>query len=82
MEGKVTNINNHNGWVAVLLENGEHSIFEPLGGYAIEVGDIISGEIDFDGGANAYNHSKDEHMDIITEFTGLSLNQVKEKLYL
>ena len=82
MEGQVKNINNHNGWVAVLLENGEYSIFEALGGYDIEVGDIISGEIDFDGGAIAYNRTKDEHMDIITEFTGLSPNQIKEKLYL
>lgn len=81
MKAKVIDINHRNGWVAVQLENGECSIFEPLGGYSIEVGDVISGEINFDGGLNAFNHSQDESMDIITEFSGLTLQVAKQRLY-
>jgi|AZII01.1.fsa_nt_gi hypothetical protein len=81
MKGRVIDVNHRNGLVAVQLENGECSIFEPLGGYSVEIGDIISGEIDFDGGENAYNHSQDEPMDIITEFSGLALQMVKRRLY-
>ena len=81
MKGKVIDINNRNGWVAVQLEDGECSIFEPLGGYVLEIGDIISGDICFDGGLNAYNHSQDESMDIITELSGLTLQMAKKRLY-
>lgn len=81
MRGKVIDINSRNGWVAVQLENGEYSIFEPLGGYSVEVGDVISGDIGAEGGEKAYNHSQDEPMDIITELSGLSLQQVQQRLY-
>ena len=78
MKGIVKSVNHKNGLVAVQLENGEYSIFEPLGGYDIEIGDVISGEIDFDGGINAFNHSKNESLDIMVEYSGLAQNQVRE----
>ena len=81
MKGSVVGINNRNGWVAVKLSNDECSIFEPLGGYSVEVGDVISGEIDDVGSGCAYNHSQEEEMDIMVEFTSLSLSQVKGKLF-
>ncbi len=80
MKGVVKGINRNNGLVAVQLECGEFSIFEPLGGYDIDIGDVISGEIDFDGGNDARNISKDEDMDIMVEYSGLAHGQVREIL--
>jgi hypothetical protein len=42
MEGVVKYINPTRGMVAVLIEDGQYSVFELLGGDPVEQGDVVS----------------------------------------
>jgi len=66
MKGKVTLINPNRGMAALVTENDEYTSFEPLG-HDIELGDIISGDLESVGGETWYNETQMEKIDVAVE---------------
>ena len=50
MIGKVRAINQQKGFIAVETDGNEFSVIELLGGYDVEIGDVISGDLESLGG--------------------------------
>lgn len=63
-KGKVIDINRKKGVIAVEVEDGEFSVIELLGGHDVKMNDIISGNLEFLGGAKLYNESQKESMSV------------------
>lgn len=79
MIGKVIGINSRKGLVAVDTTDGI-TIFELLGGYEINIGDTISGNLDTHEGETLYNKSQNEAIDVYIEAIHCSLEHAKEML--
>ena len=64
MKGVVSFINSKNGRVAALVDGHGFTVFELLGGYEIDIGDIDSGNLDDHGGEVLMNHTQQEEIDV------------------
>lgn len=67
MKGKIVLLNPKRGMVTALTENGEYTSFEILGGYDVEIGDVISGNLESLGGETFYNQTKKEKFEVFVE---------------
>lgn len=56
-----------NGFIAVYTENEDYSVIELLGGYDIEMGHVLSGELESLGSEEIMNVSTQEPMDVIIQ---------------
>ena len=66
MRGKVALLNPKRGMAALITENGEYTTFEPLG-YDVELGDIVTGDLESVGGETWFNETKDEKIEVMVE---------------
>ena len=66
MKGQVELINPKRGLAALLTENGDYTSFELLG-YDVEIGDVISGDLESLGSETWSNESKRERIEVIVE---------------
>lgn len=57
MEGRVISINPHKGFIAIKTDGGI-TVVELLGGYEVEVEDIISGDLESHGGETLFNETQ------------------------
>lgn len=64
MNGTVVLVNPRNGFVVVEVEAGDYTVVEMLGGYAIEVGDVVSGNLHSNGGEDLRNQTQQETMSV------------------
>ena len=65
MTGKVYKI--EDGLVWLLLENGQHCWFQPIGSYEIAIGDTISGDLWSLDGELFFNATKNYEMSVFVE---------------
>lgn len=66
MKGKIALINQKNGLAALITEYEEYTSFEPLN-HDIELGDVISGNLESLGSKTWLNETKHEHIDVFVE---------------
>ena len=66
MKANVITINHKKGVVAVETANGI-TVFELLGGYEVELGDIISGRLESLGSETFRNETKQENLDVYVQ---------------
>lgn len=66
MKGNVIAVNIKKGFVAISTDDGI-TVFELLGGYDVEVGDVISGNLDALGGETFNNETQSEEMDVYVQ---------------
>jgi hypothetical protein len=71
MNGRVVGINCNKGFIAIDTGSGI-SVVELLGGYDVEMGDKISGDLEALGGESLYNISQQEEMDTYIQGVGCS----------
>jgi hypothetical protein len=83
MKATVVLVNQTRGMVAAKTEDGEYSIFELLGGYDIEVGDVVSSQ-DFHsmGGGTYRNVTKNEDMDVYVQNVVGNIEQARRQVFL
>lgn len=83
MKATVVLVNQTRGMVAAKTEDGEYSIFELLGGYDIEVGDVVSRQ-DFHsmGGETYRNVTKSEDMDVYVQNVVGNIEQARRQVFL
>ena len=67
MRGIVELIGPRHGMIGVRTENDDYSVLELLGGYCLEVGDILIGELDSLGGEEVKNITQDEIWDVFIQ---------------
>lgn len=67
MKGVVSLINRRNDRIAAFIEDEGFTVFELLGGYSIEIGDIVSGNLDSHGGETFRNLTQLEDMDVYVQ---------------
>lgn len=81
MKGVVRHINHHRGMVAVLTEEGSYSVFELLGGDAVEVGDIVSWKDDTAlGSEQLTNHTQGECYEVYFQNHYVPASQLRQQL--
>ena len=66
MKAKIIAVNFKKGFVAVSTGGGI-TVFELLGGYDVEVGDVISGDLESLGGETFVNETQSEEMDVYVQ---------------
>ena len=57
-------LNSVRGMVVVETDEGSYSAIELIGGYDVELGDILSGNLETEGSKNIRNVSQAEEMDV------------------
>jgi len=67
MTGTVYKVDQKKGFVYLNLEDGQQCWFELLGGYDIEVGDIVTGNLWTLGGEELTNTTKDYKMSVFIQ---------------
>lgn len=72
MKGRVVAFNARNGMGAIHVEDGSITVVEFIGGYDIEPGDVMQGDLRQDGGFELYNVTQEEMMDVSIEGTDCS----------
>lgn len=83
MNAKVEIINNKRGMIAAKSEDGEYVIVELLGGYDLEIGDIISHNDFYSMGSEEYyNISKSEMMSVYVQNVCGNFQQAKKQCFL
>ena len=83
MKATVVLLNQQRGMVAAKTEDGEYSIFELLGGYDVEVGDVVSSSDFYSMGGETYrNLTKNESMDVYVQNVCGGLEQAKRQVFL
>lgn len=83
MKATVVLVNQNRGMVAAQTEDGQYSIFELLGSYDIDVGDVVSSS-DFNsmGGETYRNITKREDMDVYVQNLVGSIEQARRQVFL
>lgn len=66
MKGKIALYNPKRGMAALITENDEYTSFELLG-HDIEVGDVITGDLESLGGETWYNQTQMEEIEVFVE---------------
>lgn len=67
MRGIVRLTSKANGFIAIITDDSEYTVAEILGGYDIDVGDEISGDLETLGGTTFLNLTKSEEMDVYVQ---------------
>ncbi len=67
MRGIIKLISPNQDMIGVETENGHFSILELIGGYAPEVGDIVTGELESLGGEEVLNRTQNEEWDVFIQ---------------
>lgn len=75
MKGTIVHVEHRIGWIAIRDVRGEITIAELLGGYDVEKGHIISGNLHMLGSETFVNHSTEEKLSVFVEYTRLSERQ-------
>lgn len=75
MRGKIVHVEHRIGWIAIRDERGTITIAEIIGGYDVEKGHIISGNLHSLGSEVFLNLTTSEEMDVMVEYIGLTDNQ-------
>ncbi|EBH8631347.1 hypothetical protein PG459_004926 [Salmonella enterica] len=75
MRGIIVHVERRIGWIAIRDDRGEITIAEVLGGYDVEKGHVISGNLHTHGGEVFLNQTTSERMDVVVEYVGLSDHQ-------
>lgn len=82
MKGIVTQINRKNGLCSIKIERNSYSIFETLEFDDIDIGDIISGELQEIGGIVLKNESKKVTINGVLQNYDCTENQLSKQLKL
>ncbi|MDO0944617.1 hypothetical protein [Chromohalobacter israelensis] len=77
MRGKVIGINHNRGLIAIQVDEGDITVAEMLGGYSVELGDVIRGDLETVAGETFYNITKSEEMEVFVEGWGCDLHGAK-----
>lgn len=72
MRGIVVHHERRIGYIVIRDPMGEFTIAELLGGYDVEKGHVIFGELHSDGSEILYNETSDEDLDVIIQGHGMS----------
>lgn len=80
--GKITILNHNRGMYAAQLSDGSYSVFELMDTNEINLGDVISGELDEEGSCILNNLSEHESFDAIIQNTGLNANMAYKRTML
>jgi hypothetical protein len=67
MKGVVELLGPRHGMIGVRTENDDYSVLELCGGYSLELGDILIGELDSLGGEEVKNITQDEVWDVFIQ---------------
>jgi len=67
MKGKVALLNPTRGMASLITETGEHTSFEVLGPFNLNLNDIINGDLESLGSETWYNVTKMEQLDVFVE---------------
>ena len=71
MKGTIIMINEKRGFIAVQTKC-DISVIELLGGYIVELEDVVSGDLESEGSDEIMNITQDEEMDVFIQATGCS----------
>lgn len=83
MKATVVLVNQNRGMVAAKTEDGEYSIFELLGGYDVEVGDVVSSRDFYSMGGETYrNVTKNEDMSVYVQNVVGGIEQARRQVFL
>ena len=82
MKATVVLVNQNRGMVAAKNEDGAYSIFELLGPYEVEIGDVVS-SVDFSsmGGETYHNITKNEDMDVYVQNLVGNIEQARRHVF-
>lgn len=81
LKGTVRYINHQRGMVAALTEEGSYSVFELLGGDAIEIGDSLSWQNDTSLGSETINnHTQSERYEVYFQNHHILESQLRRQL--
>ncbi|MBL5899961.1 hypothetical protein I7V27_13620 [Lelliottia amnigena] len=75
MVGKIVHIEHRIGWIAIRDDRGEITIAELLGGYNVEIGNVVSGDLHTCGGSSFFNRSTNEELSVMVQYVGLNDQQ-------
>lgn len=75
MNGTVVHVENRRGWIAIRDSHDEITIVELLGGYDVENGHVITGNLDSLGSETFFNKTTGEELDVMVEYIGLTDQQ-------
>lgn len=78
MIGKVCAINQQKGLIAVETNSNEFSILELIGGYDVEIDDIISGDLESLGSETVINKTQTEEMDVFIQDCHCNVHRVHQ----
>lgn len=67
MQGSVSFVNPKNGFFIVEVGAGDYTVVEILGGYDIEIGDIIAGDLDSPGDGFLRNETQGVIMSVYVQ---------------
>lgn len=67
MKGTVVLVNPKNRFFAVEVDGGDYAVVEMLGGYDVEVGDVLSGNLHSVAGADLYNETQRETQSVFIQ---------------
>lgn len=80
MLGTVVHFDQRTGLVAIRDSNESITLAEVLGGYDIENGNIISGNLHSYGGEDFFNKTTNEYISVYVEYVGLNDRQAIEAI--
>ncbi len=80
MKGTVKLINASKGFIAVETSPGEYSVMELSNVEEVEIGDVISGDLEGLGHETVFNETQSEEIDVIIENCHCSLRDVRQMM--
>ncbi|VAM36520.1 Uncharacterised protein [Enterobacter cloacae] len=75
MRGVVVHHEHRIGYIVIRDQIGEFTVAELLGGYDVEKGHVITGNLHSLGSETFYNETESEELDVIVQNHGLSEHQ-------
>ncbi|THB84078.1 hypothetical protein [Pantoea agglomerans] len=75
MRGVVVHHERRNGYIVIRDQIGEFTVAELLGGYDVEKGHAITGELHNLGGETFMNESKEEEIEVFVQGYGMTEQQ-------
>ncbi len=78
MKGTVTHVNRARGMAVVLTEEGWYAVVEILGGFDLDPGDVLFGNLDTHAGETLRNITQGEHQDVFIQAIHCSLESAMQ----
>ncbi|HBT2486654.1 TPA: hypothetical protein MBD98_001263 [Klebsiella aerogenes] len=75
MRGVVVHHEQRIGYIVIRDQTGEFTVAELLGGYDVEKGHVISGELHSLGGETFVNETEEEEIEVFVQGYGMSEHQ-------